>query len=237
MGQNGSDSISLPVHKVSFGKNYWIDTTEVTCEKFYKVLSVPNQPVPSPRTPITNITWYDAVVYCNALSKSYKLDTFYIFTDVKGSIGSRCQLENVTFNTNANGYRLPTEAEWEYSCRSGRNSLFFWGDDIYKIVEYAWTSSSSVSSIKDVAQLKSNPYGLYDMAGNVWEWCQDWFDKDYYKKSVSIDPMGPPSGTEQVIRGGSVINHYFFAQSGTRSKLLPTQYNAYTGFRTVLVEK
>jgi formylglycine-generating enzyme required for sulfatase activity len=237
MGQNGSDSTSLPVHKVSFDKNYWIDTTEVTCEKFYKVISVPNQPVPSPRTPITNITWYDAVVYCNALSKNSKLDTFYTFTSIKGSIGNRCQLENVNFNMNANGYRLPTEAEWEFACRGNRNALFFWGDDIYKIVEYAWTSSSNVSTVKDVAQLKPNPYGLYDMAGNAWEWCHDWFDKNYYKQPFTKDPMGPSSGTEQVIRGGSVINHYFFAQSGTRSKLFPTQYNAYTGFRTVLVEK
>jgi formylglycine-generating enzyme required for sulfatase activity len=235
MGQQGYDSTAIPLHEITFTRDFWIDSAEVTCEKFSTVLQLINFPVPTKKTPVTNVTWFDAVMYCNALSKISKLDTCYIYSSITGVAGSHCQLANVSVNKSANGYRLPTEAEWEYSCRGGKSTIFFWGNDQVMITQYAWTSANGNSVIHDIASLKPNPFGIYDLAGNAWEWCNDWFDKNYYRVSAKTDPFGPSTGTEQVIRGGSASSHYYFSQSGTRSKLRPDQYNQYTGFRTVLV--
>ncbi|HEX2956940.1 MAG TPA: SUMF1/EgtB/PvdO family nonheme iron enzyme [Chitinispirillaceae bacterium] len=233
MGQVG-DSTTMPLHQVKFSRDFWIDTSEITVELFARVLSLAT-PTPSTlRFPVSNITWFDAVLFCNARSKLNKLDTVYKYTGVTGLTGSQCKLENVTSNMKATGFRLPTEAEWEFACRGGTYSLFYWGNDRYLIADYAWTFTPADSKVHEIALLKPNSLGLYDMAGNVWEWCNDWYTKDYYKKSESIDPSGPLSGTELVIRGGSSGSYYYFAQSGTRSRLRPDSYNAFTGFRTVL---
>jgi formylglycine-generating enzyme required for sulfatase activity len=232
MGQIGDST--TPVHQVHFSKNFWIDTSEITVEKFSRVLSLPPPSSSTNRSPATNITWFDAVLFCNARSKLDKLDTVYKYTTVTGSPGKQCKLENVTAHINAQGYRLPTEAEWEFACRGGTYSLFFWGNDRYLISDFAWTFTSADTKVHEIAGLKPNPLGLYDMSGNVWEWCNDWYAKDSYRKSSDADPYGPASGTEQVIRGGSSNSSFYFAQSGTRSKLHPESYNAFTGFRTIL---
>ncbi|MBN1603138.1 MAG: SUMF1/EgtB/PvdO family nonheme iron enzyme [Chitinispirillaceae bacterium] len=235
MGQQGYDSTAIPLHAVTFTRNFWMDSTEVTCRKFAEVLSLANFPVPTPKSPVANITWFDAVMYCNALSKRDSLDTCYSYISVIGTAGNHCQLVNISTDSNACGYRLPTEAQWEYACRGGTSALYFWGNDRIIISQYAWSSANSGSVTHDVASLKANPFGLYDISGNVWEWCNDWFDRNYYRVSVNSDPAGPHTGTERVVRGGSSTSHYYFSQSGTRSNLRPDHYNQFTGFRTVLV--
>jgi formylglycine-generating enzyme required for sulfatase activity len=100
-------------------------------------------------------------------------------------------------------YRLPTEAEWEYACRAGSATRWYFGDDESALASYAWFSEKKPQAI---GQKKPNAWGLYDMLGNVSEWCADRFAQDYYKDSPSIDPAGPSSGVERVIRGGSWWN-------------------------------
>jgi formylglycine-generating enzyme required for sulfatase activity len=137
---------------------------------------------------------------------------------------------------NANGYRLPTEAEWEYSCRIDSMTLFFWGNDPSLSSEYAWTRENC-DTIQKVALKQPNGFRLYDLAGNVWEWCNDWFDPDYYSSSPQLNAYGPESGDQRVIRGGSWKHSLYFAQAGTRSKMSPDVRSGTIGFRTVRVVK
>ena len=99
-------------------------------------------------------------------------------------------------------FRLPTEAQWEYACRAGSTTKYCFGDDETTLGDYAWYSANSDSKTHPVGQKKPNAWGLYDMHGNVWEWCQDWYDSGYYAKSPEDDPTGPATGPCRVIRGG-----------------------------------
>ena len=104
-------------------------------------------------------------------------------------------------------YRLPTEAEWEYTARAGTTTRWSFGDDESQLGDYAWYSgNNSPSGTKEVGTKRPNPWGLYDMHGNVWEWCQDWWGENYYSSSPSVDPIGPATGEARVLRGGGYFN-------------------------------
>jgi formylglycine-generating enzyme required for sulfatase activity len=137
----------------------------------------------------------------------------------------------------AAGYRLPTEAEWEYACRGGTQSTFYWGESQVDAEMYAWTISNSGNRLHPAAFKKPNDIGLYDMSGNVGEWCNDLFGADYYTKSPSTDPIGPAEGRERVIRGGSFQDDCSFAACGKRSKAQPDAASVAIGFRAVLVNR
>jgi formylglycine-generating enzyme required for sulfatase activity len=128
-------------------------------------------------------------------------------------------------------YRLPTEAEWEYACRAGSTTRFCFGDDDSKLVEYAWYSNNSDRKTHDVGKKKANSWGLYDMHGNVWEWCQDWYGADYYKNSPAGDPQGPKNGQYHVVRGGSWLDLEGHIRSADRSGVTASQRNKNRGFR------
>jgi formylglycine-generating enzyme required for sulfatase activity len=132
------------------------------------------------------------------------------------------------------GYRLPTEAEWEYACRAGSTTTFYFGDSADKLREHAWYGLSADAPPQPVGMKKPNPWGLYDVYGNVSEWCGDWHDKDYYEKSRTNDPTGPDSGSEKVVRGGSRSNLALCCRSAYRNKFRPAGYGSEFGFRVVL---
>ncbi len=147
--------------------------------------------------PVEYVSWYDAVKFCNRLSESEGLTPAY-----------RISGEKVTWNKSAKGYRLPTEAEWEYACRAGTASAFYTGEITEKKCGHApaldragWYCGNAGSKTHPVGQKAANAWGLYDMHGNVWEWCWDWYG-DYPGERVT-DPDGPSSGSVRVSRGGS----------------------------------
>ena len=129
------------------------------------------------------------------------------------------------------GCRLPTEAEWEYACRAGTTTEYSFGDDETELVEYGWFNGNSDSQTQPVGSKKSNPWGLYDMHGNVLEWCEDWFDKEYYRQSPELDPPGPPKGSYRVNRGGSWFYRAELCRSAGRLRLTPASRYNNLGFR------
>ncbi len=133
-------------------------------------------------------------------------------------------------------FRLPTEAEWEYACRAGTETPYYWPNpDDWIIHQYAWCNSRSFATPHPVGEKIPNPWGLYDMSGNVWEWCQDWYSP--YTEGMDTDPKGPPSGTEKVFRGGSWFDFPNSQRSANRHRHgIDKGYTA-IGFRLVLEEE
>ena len=131
-------------------------------------------------------------------------------------------------------YRLPTDAEWEYACRAGSNTRFSFGDSDSMLGDYAWYSSNSDSKTHPVGQKRPNSFSLYDMHGNVYEWCQDWYGDSYYSNSPEVDRQGPSSGDYRVLRGGSRYDAPRFCRSATRFRISPDYRSDDIGFRVVL---
>ena len=135
------------------------------------------------------------------------------------------------------GCRLPTEAEWEYACRAGSKGQFCFGDDEAKLEQYAWYSKNRGGKTQSVGQKTPNAWGLYDVHGNVWEWCQDWFARDYYQRSAKVDPTGPDQGQYRVLRGGCWSYSGGLCRSAYRFDFHPSVRIHYLGFRAVLAPR
>jgi formylglycine-generating enzyme required for sulfatase activity len=131
-------------------------------------------------------------------------------------------------------YRLPTEAEREYAARAGTTTKWCCGDDAQHLGEYAWYDANSGKRMHPVGQKQPNAFGLYDMYGNVWEWCSDWYDENYYATSPGDDPQGPAAGSLRVFRGGGWINEPVFSRSAVRNHNSPSHREVLVGFRVVL---
>ncbi|KMQ50788.1 hypothetical protein CHISP_2311 [Chitinispirillum alkaliphilum] len=233
MGDNRVHANTGPAHEVRFTYDFWIDTVPVTQENFKTVMGRnPSHFAGNMSHPVEMVTWYDAVLYCNARSKMHNLDTVYVYTDALfDSTGRAISLENLVIRYEARGYRLPTEAEWEFAARAGATEQFFWGDEMDE--EYVWYIQNSLQTTRPVAEKKPNAWGLHDMAGNVWEWCNDWFAG--YSSEVKNDPTGPEDGVFKVMRGGSWHNIAPFLRVAYRTHNAP-DYSYYAlGFRCVKV--
>jgi len=152
--------------------------------------------------PVIEVTWYGAVAYCNWLSWQKGLPEAYEWDNDQNTYRLRDYPNN-------KGYRLPTEAEWEYAARGGQDYKYAGSNDLNKVGWY-WDNSenpryalSNGKGTQEVGQKRANGYGLYDMSGNVWEWCQDYWDSNYYEKSESNNPVNSISSSDRVLRGGS----------------------------------
>ena len=132
------------------------------------------------------------------------------------------------------GVRLPTEAEWEYACRAGTNTRFSFGDDDAELNAHGWYAENSAEKTHDVASKKPNGWGLYDMHGNVWEWCLDWYSEGYHQEHQSNDPTGPTSGRFRVFRGGCWNFSPSMCRSAIRFRYTPDFGNYYVGLRVVV---
>jgi len=193
----GSDKESVdekPAHQVTISA-FLMDQYEVSAEMFVKAeLPNPSHWQENPKMPIEQIRWRDARLYCNERSLLEGLTPCYDETKP----GWPCNFE-------ANGYRLPTEAEWEYAARAGGTGRYG-GTDKNKLKQAAWFDANAQKRTHPVGSKKPNAWGLYDMLGNVSEWCQDVYEADYYTKSPPADPTGPEAaGTtaKRVMRGGN----------------------------------
>lgn len=152
--------------------------------------------------PVVEVSWNDAVRFCKWLTKK----------------------EGKTYN-------LPTEAEWEYACRAGTTTVHFYGDDENDLGDYAWYGANSGGHTHPVGGRKPNALGLYDMYGNVHQWCADWYGE--YQQVTCKDPRGPESGHDRVLRGGYWADVARYCRSAVRYNLAPATYDDFTGFRVV----
>jgi formylglycine-generating enzyme required for sulfatase activity len=181
--------IDATPHEVAIS-SFYIDKYPVTQEQYKKVMTENPSRWKGDKNPVEQVRWSDAVKYCNARSLAEGLQPCY-------------DLQTWECNFEANGYRLPTEAEWEYACRAGSKTVYFFGDSSAKLSDYAWVDSNAGGKPHPVGQKKPNPWGLYDMCGNVWEWCNDFYQVDYYQQSPEENPRGPKEGETKVVRGGA----------------------------------
>lgn len=183
------DEIDAPPHEVAVSA-FLIDKYLVTQEHYQKIMGANPSRWRGDKNPVEQLRWSDAVKFCNKRSERDGLQPCY-------------DAQTLECNFDASGYRLPTEAEWEYACRAGTTTAYFFGDNPAKLGTYAWFDKNSGGRPHPVGQKQPNPWGLYDMTGNVWEWCHDFYQVDYYATSPRENPRGPKEGQNKVLRGGA----------------------------------
>jgi formylglycine-generating enzyme len=220
-----------PEHKVTLN-SFYIGKYEVTFEEFDRFCSATGWEKPDDaklgrdKNPVMNISWEAAVMFCNWLSRTEGFDRVYT---IKRDTNST----TVTCDWNANGYRLPTEAEWEYAAKGGNQSKGYAFSGSNNPEEVAWYFANSGGRPQPVGLKKPNELGIFDMTGNVREWCWDIYDKDYYKKSPENNPTGPTTGLRRVYRGGAWNFKIDFLRITSREFMGPSKNYGNVGFRVV----
>ena len=251
MGSNAGYDANKPVHEVTITKSFYMGKYEVTQAEYEKYCSYTGSS--SPRSsygdgdnyPAYYVNWYDALVYCNKRSIAEGLTPCYSILDSTNpdAWGAVPKSSDSTWNAvvcdwNANGYRLPTEAEWEYAARAGDDtvsSLTYAGtNSLSKLGEYAWYKDNSSSKTHEVGTKKANAFGLYDMSGNVREWCWNWYTNSYNTGTEGgSDPTGTSAGSSRVGRGGNWYNNSVGCAVSYRDLSYPYHRYFYLGFRVV----
>ncbi len=250
----------MPQHGVTITRPFWMGRTEVTVGQFRRFVESskyvtdaekygagntekkaldekvkdadkglnwksPGYPT-SDETPVTQVSWNDACAYCNWLSEQEQRTPWYQSAG-QGAWKIAAQ---------ADGYRLPSEAEWEYACRAGTTTQFSFGDEASRLGEYAWYMKNFTDKAQPVALKLPNPFGLYDLHGNAWEWCQDLFNREWYAKSSPRDPLATSStDTDHMVRGGYWTYAAAYCRSAYRGSSPPSHRSKLHGFRIVRV--
>ncbi|MFZ2955884.1 MAG: SUMF1/EgtB/PvdO family nonheme iron enzyme [Candidatus Ozemobacteraceae bacterium] len=228
MGSEKGGGNEKPVHKVEIAEPFYMGIFQITQGQYEKIMG--NNPSNFKDTnnkginrPVEQVSWYDAVEFCNALSLQQKLQPCYVIDKSKKDPNNQNSNDSfkwlVTCDFTKSGFRLPTEAEWEYSCRAGTKTEYYWGDAIND--EYCWYGKNSGDTTHDVGTRKPNPWGLYDMSGNVFEWCFDWKSDEFYKKNQCTDPQGKGTGKYRVLRGGGWFVADVYCRSASRYTYSP----------------
>ncbi|MFZ2960956.1 MAG: SUMF1/EgtB/PvdO family nonheme iron enzyme [Candidatus Ozemobacteraceae bacterium] len=236
MGSRKGSESEKPVRLVEITKPFYMGSFQVTQGQYEKVVGKNPSDFRGSDKPVESVSWYDAVEFCNALSLQQKLQPCYVIDKSGKSPHHQNSSDDtkwlVTCDSENSGFRLPTEAEWEYSCRAGTKTEYFWGEKMNE--EYCWFRNNSGKTTHEVGTRKPNPWGLHDMSGNVFEWCQDWFGDVYYRKNKCVDPQGENTGNFRVYRGGDWSNGDDSCRSACRYESRPDDRGNYLGFRLVL---
>ncbi len=221
MGDTWGDGQSRekPIHQVTLS-SFYISKYEVTQAQYQEDMGANPSSFSGDNKPVENVSWYDAVTFCNKLSEREGYTPAYT---INGT--------NVSWDLGANGYRLPTEAEWEYAARGGSQSQGYKYSGSNTPDDVAWYANNSDSQTHNVGTKQANELGLYDMSGNVWEWCWDWYGS--YSSNTQTDPTGPASGSVRVLRGGSWYSYGSNARVAYRYGNVPTVTYYSIGFRIV----
>lgn len=197
-------------HSVELNRSYFLGITLVTQREYLEVMGLNPSTQLGDDLPVDNVSWEDAIEFCKRLSsRPAELDAGRV-------------------------YRLPTEAEWEYACRFGSSTSYYFGDNAEALDEHAWFEDNSNGHTHAVGQLRPNAGGFYDMHGLAWQWCSDWFAD--YDTTRYINPTGPESGEQRVLRGGSWYNKATDCRAATRGANLPGTKSTTIGFRVVFTD-
>ncbi len=195
------------LHKVTLPQPFQMGMFEVTQDQYQKVMGMNPSKYKGSQNPVEQVIWNDSVEFCRKLSEQPE--------------------EKAAGYT----YRLPTEAEWEYACRAGTTTAYSFGDSVSELDDHAWYNKNSNHTTHAVGQKKPNAWGLCDMYGNVWEWCQDWNGR--YPNGAQTDPTGPKTGSVRVIRGGSWLMNSARCRSAYRTWNSPVTQLHHLGFRVL----
>lgn len=241
---------SLPQHRVTLSNPFWLGEKEVSVGEFRRFIEgtgyktdVARRGTPQaasdnpqdggrarswaapdyPQTddfPVAWVSWHDAVEFCNWLSMLEQRAPAYVHDS-----GGGWRLNP------GNGYRLASEAEWEYACRAGTTTRYYWGDDPSALQRYGWCAANSSLKAHAAGSKLANAFGLFDMAGNVREWVQDYSNNFYFNASPPADPLGPLVGTSHVVRSSAYYQTPAYARSAYRNRFPPTFSSSGLGFR------
>jgi len=209
-----------PAHAVTLTKAFYLGRFEVTQEQYAQVMGTNPSSFKGPNLPVEGmVSWDDAKDFCRKAST-------ILSRDRKGAVGPLADARGSEF-------RLPTEAEWEFACRAGTTTAYYSGDTEADLGRAAWYGANCNGTTHPVGQKEPNAWGLYDMHGNVWEWCEDWYEE--YPIGAATDPKGPATGTARVLRGGSWSSNPAICRAAFRISGDPVSRINYVGFRVVVV--